>query len=81
MLDTIVMLEERNLPYPRFPQCDMFVPQKSLNGRHLETALYRQGMDRKRSHLSNEEAQKVTYMARTAYRFPLSQITSFKYLG
>ena len=36
---TIVILEERNQPYPRCPQCDMLVSNKALNGRHLTTAL------------------------------------------
>ena len=36
--DTVVMLEEGNLPQLRCHQCDMKVPRKALNGRHLETA-------------------------------------------
>ena len=35
--DTIVILEEGNQPYPRCPQCDMFVSHKALNVRHLTT--------------------------------------------
>ena len=36
--DTVVMLEEVNLPHPRCLRCDMQVPRKALNGRHLGTA-------------------------------------------
>ena len=79
--DVIVILQEGNLTYPRCPQCDMFVPQKALNGRHLTTALCRWGVERKWRCLSEEEAREGTEMALTAYRFPLSQATSFKYLG
>ena len=38
--DTIVILEEGNLPYPRCPMCDMFVSHNSLNSPHLATAFY-----------------------------------------
>ena len=34
----MVILEEGNLPYTRYPKCDMFVLQNSLNGRHLVSA-------------------------------------------
>ena len=36
--DTVVMLEEGNLPHPRCPHCDLQVTRKALNGRHLGTA-------------------------------------------
>ena len=32
MQDTIGILEEGNRLYPRCPQCNIFVPQKSLDG-------------------------------------------------
>ena len=31
--DTIIILEEGNLPHPRCENCDMFVPWRALNGR------------------------------------------------
>ena len=76
-----MILKEGIRPYPRCLQCDMFVPQKTLNGRHLTTALCRQGMGRKWRNLAEEEAWEGTERALTAYRVPLSQVTSFKYLG
>ena len=35
--DTVVILEEGNLPLPRCPRCNLQVSRKALNGRHLET--------------------------------------------
>ena len=35
--NTVVMLEEGNLPLPRYPQCNLQVSSKALNGRHLGT--------------------------------------------
>ena len=77
----IVILEEGNYPYSRFPQCKMFVPQKSLNGQQLATALCSRGIERNWCRMAEEEAQEGTERALTAYRSPLSQVTSFKYLG
>ena len=37
--DTVVILEEGNLPLPQCPRCDLQVSRKALNGRHLETNL------------------------------------------
>ena len=36
--DTVVIMEEGNLTHPRCPRCDLQVPRKALNGRHLGTA-------------------------------------------
>ena len=79
--DTIAILEKVSRPYPRCPQCDMFVPQKALNFRHLTTALCRRLMERKWRRLAEEEAWDGTEGALTTYVFPLSQVPSFKYLG
>ena len=81
MRDTILILEEGNRPYPKRPQCNMFVPQKSINGRHLATELCRQGMERNRRHLEEEEAREGKERALTAYGVPLYQVISFNYLG
>ena len=42
--DTVVMLEEGNFPHPRSARCDMQVPRKALNGRHLGTAQCAKGV-------------------------------------
>ena len=54
---------------------------KALNGRHLATAFCRRGIERKWRRLMEEEARPGTGRALTAYGDPLSQVTSFKYLG
>ena len=38
VLDTVVILEEGNLPHPRCANCDMQAPRRALNGRHPGTA-------------------------------------------
>ena len=59
----------------------MFVPQKSLNIRHLTTALCRWGMEKKWCRIVEEEAWEGKERALDAYGAPLSQIASFRYLG
>ena len=46
--DTVVMLEEGNLPHPWCSRCNPQVPRKALNGRHLGTAQCKKGAKRKR---------------------------------
>ena len=41
--DTVVVLEEGNLPHPRCPLCDIMVPWKALNGTHWCMAQCTQG--------------------------------------
>ena len=41
--DTVVILEEVNLPLPRCPRCDLQVSRRALNGRHLGTNQCRTG--------------------------------------
>ena len=55
--DIVMILEEGNHPYPRCPQCDMFVPQKSLSGQHFATSFCIWGMERKWHRLVEEEAR------------------------
>ena len=53
--NTVVMLEEGNLPLPRCPWCDLQVNRKALNGRHLGTIQYRTGTEHKRRRLAEAE--------------------------
>ena len=69
--DTVVVLEEGNLPHPRFPLCDILVPWKSLNGEHKCTAQCTQGAEWKRRQLAEEEEREVTARAFSAYGRPL----------
>ena len=50
--DTVVILEEGNLPLPRCPRCELQVSRKALNGRHLETSQCRMGTDQKLQRLA-----------------------------
>ena len=47
VLDTVIILEEGNLPHPWFPRCDMLVPWRDMNERHLVTAQCSKGEERK----------------------------------
>ena len=54
VLDTVVVLEERNLPHPRCPRCDMMVPWRTLNIIHPATAQCASGAERKMRRLAEE---------------------------
>ena len=45
--NTMVKLEEGNLPLPRCPRCNLQVSRKALNGCHLETSQCKKGAERK----------------------------------
>ena len=61
--DTIIILEEENLPHPRCENCDMFVPWRALNGRHKSTMMCKSGVERKRRRLAEAEIRESTEMA------------------
>ena len=48
VLDTVVILEEGNLPHPRCPQFDMLDPWRTLNRRHPATSQCASGTEQKR---------------------------------
>ena len=75
--DTVVILEEGNLPHPWFPLCDILVPWKSLNGMHQHIAQRKRGADRKRRRLGAEEEREVTARSFSAYGLPLEMDNSF----
>ena len=81
MQDTIIILEEGNLPHPRCTNCDMFVPSRALNGRHKSTEMCRSGADRKRRRLAEAEFRNSTEMAFKVYRQQIQSVPRFKYLG
>ena len=70
--DIIVILGEGNRPYPRGPQCNMFVTQKALNCRQLATAFCRRGMETKWSRLAEEEARSGKEKSTNTYGAPPS---------
>ena len=77
--DKIVILEEGNLPHPRFPACDMFISWAALNRRHTLSDIYAQGAERKRRRMADEEAWEGAVTALQAYERPLKIVSSFKY--
>ena len=79
--DTVLILEEGNLPYPRFPMCIIMVPWWSLNGLHKCTAQCKKGVERKQQRLATEEERAATSREFGAYGRTLEMVPSFKYLG
>ena len=63
----VIIMEEVNLPYPRCPRCDMFVPCRALNGRHKNTEMCRSGADKKRRRLVEAEVRDSVEMALEVY--------------
>ena len=53
--NTVIILEEGNLPHPRCSRCNMLVPWRALNRRHLSTAQCAKGRDRKLRQMAEEE--------------------------
>ena len=79
--ETVIILEEGNLPHPRFPRCDMMVPWKALNRRHVATSQCVKGAEQKRRRMAEEEIRESADRDLPAYGRPLVTVTSFKYLG
>ena len=75
--DTVVILEEVNLPRPWCPLCDMLVLWKALNGTHRCTSQYNRGAEQKRRRLVAEEGREVTARDFSAYGLPLEMVTYF----
>ena len=73
--DTVVMLEEGNLPHPRCPWCDLQVPRKALNGRHLGTAQCKKGAEQKRRRLAEKETWENLERAFYAYEKPMEAVS------
>ena len=79
--DTVVILEEGNLPLPWCPRCDLQVSRKALNGRHLETNQCKKGAERKRRRLAAAEVETTSEKAFHAYGNKMRAVTEFRYLG
>ena len=79
--DTVVILEEGNLPLPRCPRCDLQGSRKAFNGRHLETNQCRRGAERKLRRLAAPEGEAATERAFHAYGKRMQSVTEFRYLG
>ena len=79
--NTVVILEEGNLPLSWCPRCDLQVSRKALNGRHLETNQCRMGAERKLRRLAAAEGEAATERAFHAYGKKMRAVTEFRYLG
>ena len=75
--DTVVILEEGNLPLPRCPRCDLQVSRKALNGRHLETNQCKKGVERKQQRLAAAEMKTTSEKAFHAYRDKMRVVMEF----
>ena len=73
--DTVVILEEGNLPHPLCPRCNLQVPRKALNGRHLGTAQCKKGAERKRRRLAKTETQENSEREFHAYGKPMEAVS------
>ena len=76
--NTVVMLEEGNLPLPRCPRCDLQVTRKTLNGRHLGTLQCKKGAERKRQRLVETETRENAERAFHAYGKPMEAVSEFR---
>ena len=65
--DTVLVLEEGNLPHPQCPRCDIFVPWEAMNGRHPVTVMCVEGVERKRRGQVEEEAHASVLAVFQAY--------------
>ena len=79
--DTVVILDEGNLPLPQCPQCDLQVSRKALNRRHLETSQCKKGAERKQRRLAAAELETTSEKAFHAYGTKMRAVTEFRYLG
>ena len=80
VLDTMVILEEGNLPHPRCTQCNILVPRRTLNSRYPSTAKCARGAERKMRRLAEAELRESSERAFEAYGEPLENVTVFRYL-
>ena len=75
--DTVVILEDFNLPHPRCPLCDMLGLWRLLNVVHWCTAQYKEGAEQKQQRLAVKYYRAVTSSSFSAYRCPMEMLTSF----
>ena len=71
VLDTVVIMEEGNLPHPRCTRCDILVPRWELNGRHPATDQCARGAERKRRNLAEAELRDRSKRSFEEYGEPL----------
>ena len=77
VLETVVILEEGNPPYPWCTRCDMMPPWRALNIRNFSRAQCARGAERKRRRLSEAELREISERSFKAYGKPLENVTAF----
>ena len=80
VLNTVVILEEGNLPHPCCALCDMLVPRQVLNGRHPDKAQCANGAERKRRLLAEAETWESLEKSSEAYGEPINNLLAFNYM-
>ena len=75
--NTVVILDESNLPLPRCPRCDLQFSRKALNGCHLETSQCRTGTERKRRRLAEADMRVASERAFHSYGEQMRLVTEF----
>ena len=75
--ETVIILDEGNLPHRRCETCDMLVPWRALNGRHKNTAMCKSRVERKRRRLAEAEIRESTEMAFKVYGEQLESVPRF----
>ena len=68
--DTVVILEEGNLPQPRCPRCDMLFYWHALNRGHISTAQCTRGAEWKIRRIAEEELRESLERAFQVYGKP-----------
>ena len=79
--DTVIIVEEGNLPHPWCARCYMLVLWAALNGHHPNTSQCVKGAENNRCRLAAEEMWESNERSLRAYVRPLTSLSSFKYLG
>ena len=74
MQDTVIIVEEVNLPHPRCPRCDMMLPWEVLNGHLPNTAQCKNGTEWKRNRMAAEEIGESTEKNFQEYGCPLNSV-------
>ena len=75
VLETVVIMEEGNLPYPRCTQCDMMVPRRALISRHPVIAQCARGEERKKRRLEEAELRESSKRALEAYGCTVGRVS------
>ena len=79
--DTVVMLEEGNLPLPRCPRCGLQVTRKALNGHRRGTLQCKKGVELKLLRLAETETRENAERAFHTYGKPMKAVLEFRYLS